>query len=71
MSDASSKAKIKDAVRTLHEQWAQIRAEWRDGASDAVTRDAVDPADDAARIAILALDQLGEAISRARHDCDG
>lgn len=71
MSDASTKAKIKDAIRTLHEQWAQVRKVWNDGASDAIAREAVDPADDAARIAMLALDQLGEAIARARRECDG
>ncbi len=71
MSDASTKAKIKDTVRVMHEQWRGIREEWRDDACAAITRDAVDSADDASRIAILALDELGEAIARARRECGG
>ncbi|MSR28023.1 MAG: hypothetical protein EXS03_00400 [Phycisphaerales bacterium] len=69
MGDASSKAKIKDTLRVLHVQWSQIQQEWRDQACEGITREAVDPADDAARIALLALDELGEAIARARREC--
>ena len=71
MSDASTKAKIKDTLRVLREQWRGIEAEWRDQACAAITRDAVESADDAARIAILALDELGEAIHRAKRECGG
>ncbi|MSQ90117.1 MAG: hypothetical protein EXS01_01810 [Phycisphaerales bacterium] len=70
MSDATHKAKLKDTVRVLREQWRTLRQDWNDPASAAMERDAVDPADDAVRIAILALDQLAEAVSRARRDCD-
>lgn len=70
MSDGTNKAKIKDTLRVLHEQWATLRHEWRDSASDSIDREAVQPADDAVRIAILAIEQLADAISRARRDCD-
>ncbi len=70
MSDATSKAKLKDTLRVLHEQWASLRHEWRDAASDAIEREAVEPADNAVRMAVLALDQLAESIARARRDCD-
>ncbi len=69
MSDASSKAKLKDTLRTMHEQWSGVKLQWRDAASDAIERDAIESADDPVRIAILALEQIGDAIARARHDC--
>lgn len=69
MSDASSKAKLKESLRTMHEQWNGLKSEWRDSACEALQRDAVDSADDAVRMAILALEQIADAIARARHDC--
>ncbi len=69
MSDASSKAKIKETLRTMHEQWNGLKSEWRDSACEAMQREAVESADDAVRMAILALEQIGEAIARARQEC--
>ncbi len=71
MSDTSSKAKIKDTLRVMHEQWAHVRQDWRDQACEAIAREAVEGADDPVRIALLALDELGEAIARARRECGG
>jgi hypothetical protein len=71
MADASSKAKIKDTLSVMHAQWSQIRQEWRDSACEAITREAVEGADDPVRVALLALDELGEAIARARRECGG
>ncbi len=70
MSDGTNKSKIKDTLRVLNEQWAALRPEWRDAASDSIDREAVQPASDAVRVAILAIEQLAEAIARARRDCD-
>ncbi len=70
MSVTTNKAKIKDTLRVLHEQWASLRHGWKDSAATSIESDAVAPADDAVRIAILAIDQLSESIERARRDCD-
>ena len=70
MSEGTNKAKLKDTLRTLNEQWASLRNQWRDSASESLDRDAVQPATDAVRVAILAIEQLAEAISKARRDCD-
>ncbi len=70
MSEGTNKAKLKDTLRTLNEQWASLRNQWRDSASESLDRDAVQPASDAVRVAILAVEQLAEAISKARRDCD-
>jgi len=69
MSDSSHKAKLKDAVRTLQAQWGVIRSQWSDAQSDRVQHEVVERADESVRLAVLALDQLGEAISRARREC--
>jgi len=69
MSDSSHKAKLKDAVRTLQAQWDVIRSQWSDAQSDRVQHEVVERADESVRLAVLALDQLGEAISRARREC--
>ena len=70
MSEGTNKIKLKDTLRTLNEQWASLRNQWRDSASESLDRDAVQPASDAVRVAILAVEQLAEAISKARRDCD-
>ena len=70
MSEGTNKAKLKDTLRTLNEQWKSLRGEWRDSASDSIDLEAVQPAHDAVRVAILAIEQLAEAISKARRDCD-
>ncbi|MDA0215403.1 MAG: hypothetical protein O2875_08570 [Planctomycetota bacterium] len=70
MSEGTNKAKLKDTLRTLNEQWASLHAQWRDSASETINREAVQPANDAVRVAILALEQLSETISKARRDCD-
>ena len=69
MSDSSHKAKLKDAVRTLQAQWSVIRSQWNDAQSDRVQHEVVARAEESARLAVLALDQLGEAMARARSDC--
>ncbi len=53
----------------MHEQWNGLKSEWRDSACEAMQREAVESADDAVRMAILALEQIGEAIARARQEC--
>ena len=70
MSEGTNKTKLKDTLRTLNEQGASLRNQWRDSASESLDRDAVQPASDAVRVAILAVEQLAEAISKARRDCD-
>ncbi|GDY05897.1 hypothetical protein LBMAG51_06840 [Phycisphaerae bacterium] len=70
MSEGTNKAKLKDTLRTLNEQWASLQNQWKDSASASLDRDAVQPATDAVRVAILAIEQLAEAISKARRDCD-
>ncbi|MSR43757.1 MAG: hypothetical protein EXS15_00130 [Phycisphaerales bacterium] len=70
MSNATHKAKLKDTIRVLREQWLALRAEWRDAASASIEREAIQPSEDAVRIATLALDQLSDAMERARRDCD-
>ncbi len=69
MSDSSHKAKLKDAVRTLQAQWSVIRTQWNDAQSDRVQHEVVECAEESVRLAILALDQLGESIARARSEC--
>jgi len=70
MSEGTNKIKLKDILRTLNEQWASLHSQWRDSASDSLDREAVQPATDAVRVAILAIEQLTDAISKARRDCD-
>ena len=70
MSEGTNKIKLKDTLRTLNDQWASLRSQWRDSASDSLDREAVQPATDAVRVAILAIEQLTDAISKARRDCD-
>ena len=70
MSEGTNKIKLKDPLRTLNEQWASLHSQWRDSASDSLDREAVQPATDAVRVAILAIEQLTDAISKARRDCD-
>ena len=70
MSEGTNKTKLKDTLRTLNEQWASLHSQWRDSASDSLDREAVQPANDAVRLAILAVEQLSEAISKAKRDCD-
>jgi hypothetical protein len=69
MSDSSHKAKLKDAVRTLHAQWGVIRSQWNDQQGDRVQHEVIDRAEEAVRLAVMALDQLGEAVARARSEC--
>ena len=70
MSEGTNKTKLKDTLRTLNEQWASLHSQWRDSASDSLDREAIQPANDAVRLAILAVEQLSEAISKAKRDCD-
>lgn len=70
MIEGTNKIKLKDTLRTLNEQWASLHSQWRDSASDSLDREAVQPATDAVRVAILAIEQLTDAISKARRDCD-
>jgi len=69
VTDSSHKAKLMDTVRTLRAQWSVIRSHWNDAQSDRVQHEVVDRAEESVRLAVLALDQLGEAIARARSDC--
>ncbi len=70
MSEGTNKAKLKDTLRTLNEQWASLQNQWKDSASDSLDRDAVQPATNAVRVATIAIDQLAEVILKARRDCD-
>ena len=70
MSEGTNKAKLKDTLRTLNEQWASLHSQWKDSASESLDREAIQPANDAVRLAILAVEQLSEAISKAKRDCD-
>ena len=70
MSEGTNKIKLKDTLRTLNDQWASLRGEWADSASNSLDREAVQPATDAVRVAILAIEQLTDSISKARRDCD-
>ncbi len=71
MSDATNLAKLKDTLRTMRTNWQALRQEWRDPASDTINREVFEPAEDAVRTAILALEQLSQAIDHAKRDCDG
>ena len=70
MSMHSSGQALQDAARTLSARWRRLEEVWRDDNARRFNAEHVEPVEDAVRHAVGAMEQLAEAMSAARMECE-
>ena len=69
MSAADSKGRLVDAAKTLNTHWQDVLELWRDANSDHFEKHVMEPLTLEIRNALLAMDQIDMALTKARRDC--
>ena len=62
--------RLATATRDLTETWHQTKDSWRDAKCQEFERTYIDPLLEAVQSAVPAIDELGRALQKIRHDCE-
>lgn len=69
MSATDTKGRLVEATKILNAQWQDIQELWRDTNSHRFEKQVMDPLVLEIKNALLAMDQIDMALTRARRDC--
>ncbi|MFM1935974.1 MAG: hypothetical protein RI990_933 [Planctomycetota bacterium] len=69
MSVAGSRAKLRDAHRSLMVAWEQAKQQWDDPVSQSIERHRLEPMERSVRSTLAALDAINEVLARVRREC--
>ena len=69
MSAADSKGRLVDATKILMAHWQDVQELWRDVNCDRFEKHVMEPLALDINNALLAMDQIDMALTRARRDC--
>jgi hypothetical protein len=69
MSATDTKGRLVEAAKILNARWQDVQELWRDTNSHRFEKQVMDPLALEIKNALLAMDQIDMALTRARRDC--